>query len=245
MVSEVNNQLMHSGACLAAVPALGLLATIVSSCGPAYSVTARPSPGRGSVPCTLSDLPMLPQQALEGFTVNVSEEVTNAPIKGVDTSAGPVVTDYRDGRLKGYLANVAISGPDRASEDAWARIHNYPLQRLPYVPLSGAVVAHASRILEMYEFVAVYDSPKGAGAFVAWLTQDTQRVNLHGLVTGTASVTPPQPGPDPPYETDYRVVKAANDVVVRLDFEGPSRMGTAQVASLANTAIQRALGACE
>ena len=202
--------------------------------------------------CELSPLAALGRVDLPGFSQTVNEVTSTAPIKdgaaGGETDA--LVTDFEGGRLVGFLADVAIDGPDRPLEDAYDRSLGYTPGLYPLVPLSGAIVHDAPGVLEIYEFVATYRSPQGASEFTDWLRQGRlgaggYQVQLRGLKQGAAYFQPAQgSGPHPPYEEEYQVVQELGTTVIRLDVEGGDKVNPSDAVRLANEASSRLRGAC-
>jgi hypothetical protein len=104
------------------------------------------------------------------------------------SSAGPAISEFTAARLRGYVATVAVSGPDRPSEDAIARALN-PNQapgKWPAVPLSGPVVMHNRGILELYVTNSEFQSVSGSEAMMsvlkhsADLLQSVQTIDQYG-----------------------------------------------------------------
>lgn len=76
--------------------------------------------------------------------------------------------------MRGWIAEVAVDGPDRAAEDAIARSLGYSIGKLPLVPLVGPVVEHNPGVLEVYQTNTVYRSVAGASDFMADLAADAK-----------------------------------------------------------------------
>lgn len=102
---------------------------------------------------------------------------------GVVASAGPAISGWQAARLRGWIARIAVTGPDRASENQYAKSLRYKVGRFPLVPLVGPVVKHNSGILELYQTNTEYQSAAGAisyikdlasAALLAETTQETE-----------------------------------------------------------------------
>jgi hypothetical protein len=72
------------------------------------------------------------------------------------------ISDWRAGRARGWINEVAIDGPDRAAENTIARSLGYTVGALPLVPLIGPVVEDNRGVLEMYQTNTEYRSTVGA-----------------------------------------------------------------------------------
>ena len=83
------------------------------------------------------------------------------------------ISDWRAARLRGWIARIAVTGPDRASEDQYARSLGYRAGRFPLVPLVGPVVEHNPGILEVYQTNTEYHSAAGASDYMKALASST------------------------------------------------------------------------
>src|SRR6202011_4395983 len=50
-------------------------------------------------------------------------------------SRGLAISDWRAARLRGWITRIAVTGPDRVSEDRYAESLGYKVGRFPVVPL--------------------------------------------------------------------------------------------------------------
>ena len=73
---------------------------------------------------------------------------------------------YLAGRLVGYIADVAVTGPDRADEDRIAKSFHYSTGKWPLVPLTGKVVQDNAGLLEFYQTNWQFESPTAAVHYV-------------------------------------------------------------------------------
>jgi hypothetical protein len=85
------------------------------------------------------------------------------PGSGPDPAA---ISAWQAARLRGWIAEIAVDGPDRAAEDAIARSLGYTVGKLPLVPLVGPVVQHNLGVLEIYQTNTAYNSAAGATDFM-------------------------------------------------------------------------------
>jgi hypothetical protein len=122
------------------------------------------------------------------FDSLVDQRFTVSPLEGHHVggvaSAGLAISDWRAARLRGWIARIAVSGPDRVSENRYAESLGYSVGRFPLVPLVGPVVEHNSGILEVYQTNTEYHSASGASdyikdlasaALLAETTQETEK----------------------------------------------------------------------
>jgi hypothetical protein len=96
----------------------------------------------------------------------VNQRFTSPPIEAFQHGPVPAsdlaITQWRAAQLHGWIAVIAVTGPDRASEDEYAKSLGYKIGRFPLVPLVGPVVAHNPGILEVYQTNTEYQSAAGA-----------------------------------------------------------------------------------
>jgi hypothetical protein len=101
-------------------------------------------------------------------------------------SLGLAISDWRAARLRGWIARIAVAGPDRASEDKYAESLGYRVGRFPIVPLVGPVVEHNPGVLEVYQTNTEYHSASGARGYMKDLTSTASRAETtQGLENGT------------------------------------------------------------
>jgi hypothetical protein len=76
------------------------------------------------------------------------------------------VKKYSCGRYYGFIARAALRGRFRAENNASARSAGYPIQKWPYVPLTGAIVtALPHNVFEVYEAAYRFTSVAAARAY--------------------------------------------------------------------------------
>ena len=106
------------------------------------------------------------------FTVSPLEAFHRGPARR------PAISDWRAERLRGWIARIAVTGPDRASEDQYAESLGYTVGRFPLVPLVGPVVKHNPGILEVYQTNADYRTVSGAGDYMKILASSAHAAEI-------------------------------------------------------------------
>jgi hypothetical protein len=122
------------------------------------------------------------------FDSLADQRFTVPPLEGHHVGGVPsprlAISDWRAARLRGWIARIAVTGPDRVSEDQYAKSLGYTVGRFPLVPLVGPVVKHNPGILEVYQTDTEYRSASGASdymkdlasaALLAETTQDVEK----------------------------------------------------------------------
>jgi len=132
-----------------------------------------------SYTCATSDGAYLTTAALrQPFVAAVDDRFGRSPLLDHRLpGSGPspaAIRDWVGARLRGWIAEAAVDGPDRAAEDAIARSLGYSIGKLPLVPLVGPVVEHNPGVLEVYQTNTVYRSVAGASDFMADLAADAK-----------------------------------------------------------------------
>jgi hypothetical protein len=150
---------------------IGVLAVLVvlTSCSVVPSSTPSVSAARSS--CATKDVAFLLATSLpQAFVVDVDNRFIESPLldhrlpgSGPDPAA---ISDWQAARLRGWIAEIAVDGPDRSAEDAIARSLGYTVGKLPLVPLVGPVVRHNPGVLEAYQTNTEYKSATGAADFM-------------------------------------------------------------------------------
>lgn len=166
-----------------------------------------------------------------------------------------LVASLRDQRFVGYVADLAVHGPDRAEEDAYARSLNYQVGYWPLVPLYGTVVQHHPGLLEVYEHVAVFSNEAAASEMFGMLlksesSQVQQFVNgtpvptptlLSQLTTSFLVYTPPR---DAYSETTFGSNVVVGRAVLQVTFQGGSGLTADSVNSLTRVAAKELTYGC-
>ena len=139
--------------------AFGLLAGMGSSLV-AYHFLEHTSQKVSSI-CATDDRSFITTADLRGFTQSVDQRYLHPPGFWRNPSI-PFVRTFAQARLKGYISNLALTGPFRSEEDAYAKSLGYKVGNLPLVPLHGAIVARTSGVLEVYQTNWEFTSVDGA-----------------------------------------------------------------------------------
>jgi len=120
--------------------------------------------------CVLSPNAFLAARDIGDFTTFVDQQFHQPPFTG---RAGgqplPFMTDFRGARIRGFIATLALRGPERRAEDARAHALYYKVGRWPLVPLEGHVVRAHGGALEVYQTNWSFSSAAGASAWLAAL----------------------------------------------------------------------------
>jgi hypothetical protein len=151
---------------------VGALAALVvlTSCSAVPS--SKPSVSAARSSCATTDGAFLLVTSLpQAFVVDVDDRFVESPLldhrlpgSGPDPAA---ISDWHAARLRGWIAKIAVDGPDRAAENAIAGSLGYTVHALPLVPLLGPVVQHNPGVLEIYQTNTEYNSAAGAADFMA------------------------------------------------------------------------------
>ncbi|HEX9624945.1 MAG TPA: hypothetical protein VF979_11250 [Streptosporangiaceae bacterium] len=89
------------------------------------------------------------------------------------------VKKYSCGRYYGFITRAALRGRFRAENNAEARAVGYPIQKWPYVPLTGAIItALPHSVFEVYEAAYRFTSAAAAKAYTTVLRQNFRRYKL-------------------------------------------------------------------
>jgi hypothetical protein len=169
--------------------AFGICAVaLISGCGANTSAVAT---------CATSDGAYLSIAQLGGsFEVIVDQRFTASPATNHHQSVGtpsPQVSDWISGRLTGWIADIAVNGPDRPAQDALARSLGDTVGKWPLVPLSGPVVIHNPGVLEVYQTNDVFGSIAGAEDYFSDLSQSAKEAESVSITVGTAIKPPAVP----------------------------------------------------
>jgi hypothetical protein len=128
-----------------------------------------------SASCSTGDSAYLDGSQLSGgYQTIVDQRFTESPLAAHRLPVGTPpaqISEWLSGRLKGWISTIAVSGPDRPTEDETARSLGYDIGKWPLVPLSGPVVQHNPGILEIYETHDAFSAIEGAQAFFQALEQ--------------------------------------------------------------------------
>ena len=172
-------------ACSASAPA-GRPALTPTSSSPAAAVAAR---GAG---CQVQRGDILSASDMPGYTQFVGYPRMALPVKSRVGFPLWFERDYLCGELYGFITNVALTGPYRQENNARALQLHYPIQKYPYVPLTGSIVAGLPHnVFEVYEAVYQFSTSKAAVAFLQVTSQGSllpRTLTIHGLPRGTIVV---------------------------------------------------------
>ncbi len=202
-----------------------------------------PSPSSATRRACLQPAAFLQPGDLPGFTQIVNNSQQGPPIPGGEPAVVKLLSEgYVGGRLVGYLANVAITGPDRSTEDAQARQMGYTPGSIPLVPLSGPIVRDSPGVLEVYEILSVYQNATEANRWAQALDQSIEFggsvVPLTGVPRGDGFFLPaPSSGRFPPYESEYQLVDVLHSSVLHIGVQGGSALHTSDISRIASTAM--------
>jgi len=118
--------------------------------------------------CSTAVSVFLTRRDLGAFTVMVNRTYTQPPWKGggIGQAAPDFVTEYLQGRLMGYIANIALHGPDVPAEKAREHRIGY-VGKWPLVPLEGPIVRDNRGLLEVYETVQSFKAWRAAATWVS------------------------------------------------------------------------------
>ena len=201
------------------------------------------------------------------FDAIVSQTFSQSPVAAHRYPAGtppPEIVDWRAGGLEGWIAAIAVGGPDRPAEDAAARSLGYRLGKWPLVPLTGAVVTHNPGVLELYQTNDYFASEQAAKAYFADLDQSAQQAETITVTEGGATKpratpfsvslgdqsfadeTPQWMSPSLGLTEQYISIGVREGTfVIQLTVQGGSALGTAQALTLLKSALGRLAHSCQ
>lgn len=174
-------------ACSASAPA-------ARSAGPARAAASAPAANpagaaAGGAGCQVQRRDILSALELPGYSQFVGYPRMALPVKSRVGFPLWFQHDYLCGELYGFITNVALTGRYRQENNARARQLHYPIQKYPYVPLTGSIVTGLPhRVLEVYEAVYQFSLPTAAAAFLQLTSQGSllpHPLTIRGLPRGT------------------------------------------------------------
>jgi len=192
---------------------------------------------------TRADLPSLSEM--------LSQDLTEAPVKGASASTALYVSDFKSGWIRGFIATSSLSGPFRDDLDVRAAALHYPKQRWPYVPLVGDIVSHSNEVLEVYETFTTYTSQSAARAWIENLRQGklsaaAQQISGLQMPAGTVALTNILGPDDGEHERDIELLVPFDRSVLRLNIQGPPHISYLhQATAIASTAIKHINQVCQ
>jgi hypothetical protein len=190
------------------------------------------------------------------FVQFLSQDLTVAPVKGGISQEGPGAVARRTftkGHIDGDLSELAVSGPDRAAEDNYARSLGYSIGPWPLVPLNGPVVSHNPGVLEVYQEDLVFDSTAGAQAMESiFRTSVTLATGARLIEWRPSSVTAddsfavetiPSLGV-PKQENTVRMVGRMGSLVVSIIVQGGDAVNVATASPIGDVGVQHLASSC-
>jgi hypothetical protein len=220
---------------------LSALAVLGASAVAAFAIARGRSgvaPGPIHSACATSTSSFIHARDLGQFTQIVDQRSNSIAMQHGTTS---LTQSFIESRLMGYLANVAINGPDRASEDAAARKKGYSPGAIPLVPLSGPVVAHNPGLLETYQTNSVFRSASAARTWLEHHLSPTYLDKPLSIPLGDESIAFARTlGPDDgSNEHELAVNVLIGNVVIELTYQGGAQITVDQAKSIAVMASTR------
>lgn len=200
--------------------------------------------------CMRNSSAFITTSTLPGFDVIVNQHFTEPPVKGITDPKVDYIADFSSGATVGLIADIAVTGPYRESEDNRARALGYPIGEWPYVPLIGDVVAQSQALLEVYETVTMYTSPTAARDWTGVLAKSIEGSGATAddpshLPEGSMLLSHVLGPNDGSHEYDQDVLIALDTAAIRVTFQySPSADVSGTVTRVANSAIQRFVEAC-
>lgn len=155
---------------------------------------ASPSPSGATSPCVTRADAFVAASELPGFVQTADTRFDHLPthsLRGWD----PAAAAFTGGGYRGFLASVAINGPDRPAEDAYARSAGYTPGALPLMPLQGPVVDHNPGPLEVYDAVYGFTSADAARSWYRSVTDSASANQTIAAVPGIADDAREASGP--------------------------------------------------
>ena len=194
--------------------------------------------------CALDDNAYAPPSGLGQFVQSLDMRLPSLAF----IRTGEAARTFHGGRQEGYIAEVAISGPDRPAEDARALALHYDIGKLPRVPLQGRVVAHNQGPLEYYETHLVFSSALGASAFLASVRSsepNDSHDHPQSVSIGDQSVDwLSDNGGDPNTEVSMFMTVISGKTVLQMVLRGGASTHFAELSSLATNAVNHVTALC-
>jgi hypothetical protein len=148
----------------AAVCAVASLAACSASGAPSAAGYAAAVSGNR---CNIAAHDFIPAARLPGYTQFVDQAARIPPVQSMRNHPLPFTRRYVCGQFRGFISDLALSGPYRQQNNERARRLGYTLGKWPLVPLTGAIVSQQkNRVLEIYEGIYEFDSPDSSAAFL-------------------------------------------------------------------------------
>lgn len=212
----------------------------------------QPDSSHGTMGCAIASSAYLQTSELGSFDVITDQTYKRPPFHGQreGITPQPYVRLFQTGRLRGYIADLAVTGPYRKSEDDFARSLGYPIGKWPVVPLQGMVVEGDPGLLEVYQTNWIFTSTEGAAAYLRHIQSsisiDPNGVEIHpqgvgSVVVAYRSTLGP---PDAQHERLINIASQQGNVVVQVAFQGGQGLTEQQVVPLMQIALRRLGQSC-
>jgi hypothetical protein len=221
------------------------LAAVLSACsapgtaartagpGQALPSATAASPAGNAAGCQVRRGDIVSASDMPGYTQFVGYPNMALPVKSRIGFPLWFQRDYLCGELYGFITNVALTGPYRQQNNARARQLHYPIQKYPYVPLTGSIVSGLPHnVLEVYEAVYQFSAAKAATAFLQLTSQGSllpRTLTIAGLPHGTIVIQHSlglQPNVD---ESAIFVGVHIGDYAITVSFQGGRSLDWADV----------------
>lgn len=209
-------------------------------------------PANGTTSCAIGSATYLQTSDLGTFDMITDQTYRQAPFHGQRGGVTPLpfVALFETGRLRGYIADLAVTGPYRKSEDDLARSLGYPIGKWPLVPLQGPVVQGNPGILEVYQSNWVFRSEQGAAAYLAHsrssiaIDPNGAEIYPQGVGSSVVAYRSTLGSPDAQHERLINIASQQGTVVVQIAFQGGQALTEEQVVPLMQVALRRLGQAC-
>ena len=212
-------------------------------------------PPASATACQIRDGGLLSADSLGGRFDKIVDLPMDHPPLGMGRNPN-FSAAFLGAHLVGYVVDVAVTGPDRAAEDADAQRVGYTPGPFPLVPLTGDVVVHNPGLLEFYETAWSFSSDDGATllinavrtsstvpvqAFVNGSSQPMPRTESLSLPNGVDGVFTKTVPADTRQETTFTMTTRRGSHVLQLTAQGGARLDLATVQRLFSDAETSAI----
>jgi hypothetical protein len=169
---------------------------VTTSSGPGPSprsaAAADPASVAPATGCQVQRGDVLSSSDMRGYTQFVGFPRMALPLKSRVGYPLWFQRDYLCGELYGFITNAALTGRYRQENNARARELNYRIQKYPYVPLTGSIVARLPHdVFEVYEALYEFSTSRASAAFLQRTSQGSllaRPLTIPGLPSGTVAI---------------------------------------------------------
>lgn len=231
---------------------VGLGAAAVISATTAIFVSRVRTSDSTPLGCASSPSAVLQADQLPDYVQSKDAPLRQLPFKGgIGGELPGYVTDFVEGRFRGFIQKIAYQEPYLSENRAQAASLNYSLGGDLLVPLAGTVVSdHRTTLLEIYESVYRF---RGADDAATWLDNFKSSMAQDPSITADPGVSAPSGmlvykaamgADDGAHEHAYFVAGRLGTVILSLSFQGGVDLPLSTVRPLLVGAVSRIRDVC-